>query len=47
MPPMGGERKFAESDETYIAKTKVIKRVFDRNGKNIGSMGKGIAFALA
>lgn len=44
--PMGGEGKFVEADETVIGGKERNKRKSKRNPKNIGAVGKQIAFTL-
>jgi transposase-like protein len=44
--PVGGEGKFVEADETVIGGKERNKRKSKRNPKNIGAVGKEIAFAL-
>jgi len=43
---MGGEGKFVEADETVIGGKEKNKRLSKRNPKNIGAVGKQIAFTL-
>lgn len=45
-PPMGGEGKVIEADETVIGGKERNKRLSKRNPKNIGAVGKQIAFSL-
>jgi len=44
--PMGGEGKTVEADETLIGGKEKNKRKSKRNPKNIGAVGKQIAFTL-
>jgi transposase-like protein len=44
--PKGGEGKIVEADETVIGGKERNKRLSKRNPKNIGAVGKQIAFAL-
>lgn len=44
--PMGGEGKFVEADETVIGGKEKNKRLSKRNPKNIGAVGKQVAFTL-
>jgi len=44
--PMGGDGKFVEADETYVGGKERNKRKSRRNSKNIGAVGKEIAFSL-
>ena len=44
--PMGGEGKVVEADETAIGGKERNKRLSKRNPKNIGSVGKQVAFTL-
>ena len=44
--PMGGEGKVVEADETVIGGKEKNKRLSKRNPKNIGAVGKQIAFTL-
>ncbi len=44
--PMGGEGKIVEADETVIGGKERNKRLSKRNPKNIGAVGKEIAFSL-
>lgn len=44
--PKGGEGKIVEADETYVGGKERNKRLSKRNPKNIGAVGKQIAFAL-
>ena len=44
--PMGGEGKVVEADETVIGGKERNKRLSKRNPKNIGAVGKQIAFTL-
>jgi transposase-like protein len=44
--PLGGKGKFIEADETVIGGKERNKRLSKRNPKNIGAVGKQIAFAL-
>lgn len=46
LPPMGGEGKIVEADETYIGGKEKNKHARVRNSKNIGGTGKEIAFSL-
>ena len=50
LPPepaaMGGEGKFVEADETVIGGKEKNKRLSKRNPKNIGAVGKSVAFTL-
>ena len=43
---MGGEGKFVEADETVIGGKEKNKRLSKRNPKNIGAVGKQVAFTL-
>ena len=44
--PMGGEGKTVEADETFVGGKERNKRHSKRNPKNIGAVGKSIAFTL-
>jgi transposase-like protein len=44
--PMGGEGKTVEADETVIGGKEKNKRLSKRNPKNIGAVGKQVAFTL-
>ncbi len=44
--PLGGEGKVVEADETVIGGKEKNKRLSKRNPKNIGAVGKQIAFTL-
>ncbi len=44
--PMGGEGKTVEADETVIGGKERNKRLSKRNPKNIGAVGKQVAFTL-
>jgi len=44
--PMGGEGKIVEADETVIGGKERNKRLSKRNPKNIGAVGKQVAFTL-
>jgi len=44
--PLGGEGMFVEADETVIGGKERNKRLSKRNPKNIGAVGKQIAFTL-
>jgi transposase-like protein len=44
--PLGGEGKWVEADETVIGGKERNKRKSKRNPKNIGAVGKEIAFSL-
>ncbi len=44
--PMGGEGKIVEADETVVGGKERNKRLSKRNPKNIGAVGKQIAFTL-
>jgi transposase-like protein len=44
--PMGGEGKIVEADETVIGGKGRNKRLAKRNPKNIGAVGKSVAFTL-
>jgi transposase-like protein len=44
--PLGGEGKFVEADETVIGGKERNKRLSKRNPKNIGAVGKQVAFTL-
>src|SRR5580700_39217 len=44
--PMGGEGKTVEADETVVGGKERNKRLSKRNPKNIGAVGKQIAFTL-
>jgi len=44
--PMGGEGKTVEADETYVGGKERNKRLSKRNPKNIGAVGKQVAFTL-
>jgi len=44
--PLGGEGKFVEADETLIGGKERNKRLSKRNPKNIGAVGKQVAFTL-
>ena len=44
--PMGGDGKTVEADETLIGGKEKNKRLSKRNPKNIGAVGKQIAFTL-
>jgi len=44
--PMGGEGKVVEADETVIGGKEKNKRLSKRNPKNIGAVGKQVAFTL-
>lgn len=44
--PLGGEGKFVEADETVIGGRERNKHKSKRNPKNIGAVGKEIAFSL-
>jgi len=44
--PMGGEGKIIEADETLVGGKERNKRLSKRNPKNIGAVGKQIAFTL-
>jgi transposase-like protein len=46
LTPLGGEGKFVEADETVIGGKERNKRLSKRNPKNIGAVGKQIAFTL-
>lgn len=46
LPPMGGEGKYVEADETYVGGKERNKHVGKRNRRNIGGQGKEIVFAL-
>ena len=44
--PLGGEGKTVEADETYVGGKERNKRLSKRNPKNIGAVGKQVAFTL-
>ena len=44
--PMGGEGKTVEADETVVGGKEKNKRLSKRNPKNIGAVGKQVAFTL-
>lgn len=44
--PMGGEGKVVEADETVVGGKERNKRLSKRNPKNIGAVGKQVAFTL-
>jgi transposase-like protein len=44
--PMGGEGKVVEADETFVGGKERNKRLSKRNPKNIGAVGKAVAFTL-
>lgn len=44
--PMGGDGKIVEADETVIGGKEKNKRLSKRNPKNIGAVGKQVAFTL-
>jgi len=44
--PMGGQGKVVEADETVIGGKERNKRLSKRNAKNIGAVGKQVAFTL-
>ena len=44
--PLGGEGKVVEADETVVGGKEKNKRLSKRNPKNIGAVGKQIAFTL-
>jgi transposase-like protein len=44
--PLGGEGKTVEADETVVGGKEKNKRLSKRNPKNIGAVGKSIAFTL-
>jgi transposase-like protein len=44
--PMGGKGKIVEADETVIGGKERNKRLSKRNPKNIGAVGKQVAFTL-
>jgi len=44
--PLGGEGKYVEADETVIGGKERNKHKSKRNPKNIGAVGKEVAFAL-
>lgn len=44
--PMGGEGKFVEADESVVGGKEANKHKSKRNPKNIGMVGKAIAFTL-
>ena len=44
--PMGGEGKIVEADETLVGGKERNKRLSKRNPKNIGAVGKQVAFTL-
>jgi transposase-like protein len=46
LAPLGGEGKFVEADETVIGGKERNKRLSKRNPKNVGAVGKEIAFSL-
>jgi transposase-like protein len=46
LAPLGGEGKTIEADETMIGGKERNKRLSKRNPKNIGAVGKQIAFTL-
>jgi transposase-like protein len=46
LEPFGGEGMFVEADENVIGGKERNKRVSKRNPKNIGAVGKSIAFTL-
>jgi transposase-like protein len=45
-PPMGGEGKIVEADETAVGGKERNKNLSKRNPKNIGMVGKAVAFTL-
>ena len=44
--PLGGEGKVVEADETVVGGKERNKRLSKRNPKNIGAVGKSVAFTL-
>ncbi|MDB5673412.1 MAG: transposase, partial [Sphingomonas bacterium] len=44
--PLGGEGKYVEADETVVGGKERNKRLSKRNPKNIGAVGKQVAFTL-
>ncbi len=44
--PLGGEGKTVEADETFVGGKEKNKRLSKRNPKNIGAVGKQVAFTL-